>query len=115
MIDNINGVSSVVALILPTLTVMIFGEIIPQSFCTRYGLSVGARCGMLQNKLILDVKINIYVVVWLVRLLELIFLPIAFPMAWVLDKVLGEELGNIYSHKQLKGLIELHSHKRYPT
>eukprot|EP00026_Physarum_polycephalum_P007462 Phypoly_transcript_07522.p1 GENE.Phypoly_transcript_07522~~Phypoly_transcript_07522.p1 ORF type:complete len:526 (+),score=71.48 Phypoly_transcript_07522:47-1624(+) len=94
-IDSIHGVSSAVALILPTLTVMIFGEIIPQSFCTRYGLAVGARC------------------VWIVRFLQLIFLPIAFPMAWLLDKVLGEELGNIYSHHQLKGLIELHSHKRH--
>jgi hypothetical protein len=54
-----------------------------------------------------------FFVVWIVRFLQLVFFPIAYPMAWLLDKVLGEELGNIYSHHQLKGLIELHSHKRY--
>lgn len=94
-IDSIHGISQFVALFLPTITVMLFGEIIPQSFCTRYGLAVGARC------------------IWIVRFLELIFAPVAYPLAWILDKVLGEELGTVYSHHQLKGLIDIHSHKRH--
>lgn len=94
-IDSVPGISQFVALFLPTITVMLFGEIIPQSFCTRYGLAVGAHC------------------VWIVRFLQLFFSPIAWPLAWILDRVLGEELGTVYSHHQLKGLIDIHSHKRH--
>eukprot|EP01113_Clastostelium_recurvatum_P026788 TRINITY_DN3217_c0_g1_i3.p1 TRINITY_DN3217_c0_g1~~TRINITY_DN3217_c0_g1_i3.p1 ORF type:complete len:589 (-),score=139.79 TRINITY_DN3217_c0_g1_i3:12-1778(-) len=95
IIDRMPGAPPVVAFLLPTITVMIFGEIIPQSFCTRYGLSVGAK------------------LIWLVKILRLIFLPVAYPMAWLLDRILGEELGNIYTHRELAGLIDLHSQKKY--
>ena len=34
--------------------------------------------------------------------------PIAWPLAWVLDKVLGREVGTLYSRAELKHLITLH-------
>jgi len=34
--------------------------------------------------------------------------PVAWPLAWVLDKVLGREVGTLYSRAELKHLITLH-------
>jgi len=113
-IDSIPGASGWIALVLPTITVMIFGEIIPQSFCTRYGLAVGARLSMYSVLSRWCSRLNISNdIVWLVKGLQILFFPIAWPFAWVLNKVLGEELGNIYNHRELKTMIEMHSHKKY--
>ena len=48
-------------------------RIIPQALCTRYGLAIGYFCSPL------------------VLLLMAVFYPIAFPIAVLLDKVLGKE------------------------
>lgn len=81
-------VTSVVSLIL-------FGEIIPQAVCSRHALEIGAS------------MIN------LVKALRFAIYPIAAPIAFLLDKCLGQELGTIYNRDELKGLIDVHSRSKY--
>ena len=73
--------------------ILIFGEIIPQSFCSRYGLAAGAKTVEL---------------VWIIRM---ILLPVAWPLSKVLDRVLGEELGTIYSKHELKELFSMQAQR----
>ncbi|KAB2605275.1 DUF21 domain-containing protein [Pyrus ussuriensis x Pyrus communis] len=79
----------VVAVVLSVTFVLLFGEVIPQSICSRYGLSVGANF------------------VWLVRILMVICYPIAYPIAKVLDKVLGHS-DDLFRRAQLKALVSIH-------
>lgn len=82
--------SGVAGLIISTFIILIVGEIIPQSICSRHGLKIGARS------------------VVVVETLMFIFAPITWPIAWVLDKALGKDLGTVYSQEELKRLIDIH-------
>ena len=82
--------SGVFAAVIATLLIVIFGEIIPQAVFSRFALKLGAKAAPL------------------VRLLIWIFYPLSFPVAWILDKTLGEELPTIYSKQELVKLIEEH-------
>lgn len=61
------------AILISVTAILLFGEILPQAVCKRYGLEIGAYLA------------------WLVRLLMWIFFPIAYPIALLLDWMLGEE------------------------
>ena len=80
--------SGVVGGILSTAFILIFGEIIPQSFCSRYGLAAGSKT------------------VEVVQVFMLLMMPVAKPISIVLDRVLGAELGTVYSKNELKELIK---------
>jgi len=82
--------SGILGGIISTLLIVIMGEIIPQSACSRHGLVIGAYS------------------IWIVRFFMLVFLPIAWPISLVLDKVLGKDLGTVYSQEELKKLIKIH-------
>ncbi len=73
-----------------TLLVTIFGEIIPQSLFSRYALSLGARLS------------------WVVEAFMILLWPICAPLAWALDRILGDELPTIYSKRELVQIIEEH-------
>ena len=75
MLGNVAG--GVFAAIAATGLIVVFGEIIPQAAFARYALELGARTA------------------WMVEVIIILFYPIAKPMAWILDKVLGEEMRNI--------------------
>ena len=69
----------VTGLIVSTAVITVFGEIIPQAVCSRYALTIGAAC------------------TWYVYFFMAVTFPISFPISAILDKVLGEEVGNILS------------------
>lgn len=88
LIDNItSSLSAVLGTLLSTVFILIFGEIIPQSFCSRYGLAAGSKTADL------------------VGVIMFVLYPVAKPIAMVLDRLLGAELGQVYSKNELKELI----------
>ena len=82
--------SGVVAGIIATSLIFIFGEILPQAIFPRYALEIGARFSGL---------------IWF---LLIIFYPIAAPIAWVLDRILGDEPPLLYSKAELGEIIKYH-------
>ncbi|GAA6017934.1 hypothetical protein JCM10207_002711, partial [Rhodosporidiobolus poonsookiae] len=88
-LDSILG-GGVGAIVLSTTLIVIFGEIIPQSICARYGLRIGA------------------VAAPFVLALMYIEFPIAYPIAKLLDRLLGEEQGVTYKKAELKTFVGLH-------
>lgn len=84
-----------VALVVSVLSLMLFGEVIPQAVCSRHALQVGAF------------------LIGFVKVLRAILLPVAWPIAATLDAVLGEEIGTVYSRHELSGLIDAHSRNRH--
>jgi metal transporter CNNM len=82
--------SSFFAGLLSTGLIVIFGEIIPQATFSRYALFLG------------------YKLAWLVVILKYVFLPVSWPIAKFLDKILGEELPTVYTRSELMKLIEEH-------
>ncbi|NQV00069.1 MAG: DUF21 domain-containing protein [Parcubacteria group bacterium] len=85
-----NIASGVMAGLIATGLIVIFGEIIPQATFARYALSIGAKTA------------------WLVKIFIFILLPICWPLAWMLDKTLGEEMPSVYSKKELMKIVEEH-------
>ncbi|KAL5995871.1 hypothetical protein ACLOJK_025943 [Asimina triloba] len=79
-----------VAIILSVSFVLVFGEVLPQAICTRYGLAVGANF------------------VWLVRILMIVCYPIAYPIGKLLDCLLGHNESALFRRAQLKALVSIH-------
>ncbi|ORY22900.1 hypothetical protein BCR39DRAFT_550565, partial [Naematelia encephala] len=88
--DGVVG-GGIVAVVMSTALVVIFAEIIPQSVCSRYGLLIGARMAI-------PVRIMIYIAY-----------PLAWPIAKLLEYILGAHHGIIYRRSELKELINLHA------
>ncbi|KAG0708522.1 hypothetical protein DFH29DRAFT_1075467 [Suillus ampliporus] len=82
------GVQSVVV---STVLIVIFSEIIPQSLCTRHGLYFGAQMAGFTRVLIYLLGV------------------VAWPVAKLLELVLGPHHGIMYRRGELKELIALHS------
>ncbi|KAI8063098.1 hypothetical protein BDF21DRAFT_347515 [Thamnidium elegans] len=89
VLDSIIG-GGYLAVLISTALIVVFGEVIPQSICVRYGLAVGAKC----SNIVLFIMYVTY--------------PIAYPTACVLDYFLGESQGTIYKKAGLKSLVSLH-------
>jgi ankyrin repeat/SOCS box protein 13/metal transporter CNNM len=70
--------------------VLLFGEIIPQAICTRYGLRVGAYMS------------------WFVWILIAVLFIVAWPIAKLLDFLLGSDHTTFFRRAELKELVNLH-------
>ncbi|KAI1881025.1 hypothetical protein JX265_001265 [Neoarthrinium moseri] len=81
------GVAAVVG---STVLIVIFGEVLPQSICVRYGLQIGGY----MSKPVLFLMWAMF--------------PLAWPTAKLLDKLLGEDHGTVYKKSGLKTLVTLH-------
>lgn len=83
--------SGLVGFVMSTTVIVILGEIVPQSACSRHGLAVGAHT------------------VYIVYFFLVLFFPFAYPISFFLDLVLGREVGTIYSKNELKKLLDIHA------
>lgn len=70
--------------------VLLFGEIIPQAICQRYGLYIGAYLN------------------WLVIILIVVSLPISWPISKLLDYLLGHD-NHMFNRYKLKEFVSIHS------
>lgn len=70
--------------------VLIFGEVIPQAVCTRYGLAIGAALSPL------------------VYVLFVLTFVVSYPISKLLDFLLGTEHGTFYRRAELKALVGMH-------
>ena len=78
----------IVALLASTALIVVFGEIVPQAICSRHGVKAGSY---------LSILLYITIAVTFV---------FAYPIAAILDKVLGEEVGTIMSKTKMKKFFE---------
>ena len=86
-------VGEVGAVVLSVTAVLLFGEIIPQAICKTHSLAIGAKCA------------------WAVRGLQLLTFPISWPLAKLLDWLLGEQHGALLRRAQLTAFVDLHAEK----
>jgi len=77
--------------IVSTAFIVIFGEIIPQAACSRYALYIGSK------------------VIRIVQVLIILIFPLGWPISKCLDWVLGDELGYVYTNRELRNLVEVHT------
>ena len=76
MLDEI--VNMVASIILSVTAVLLFGEVIPQALCKKYGISIGANTR------------------WIIIPLMFILFPISWPISKLLDWLLGEGHGTYF-------------------
>lgn len=81
--------SGLVAVIVTTMLIVIFGEITPQAICSRHGLAVGAKT------------------IFIMKFFMAVTSPLSYPISKVLDYILGEEIGNVYNRERLKELVRV--------
>ncbi len=79
--------SGVVASVSATTLIFLFGEIIPQAAFSRHALWVGSRFAPIT------------------RVLMFLMYPITFPIAFTLDKLLGQEMPSLYSKTDLMQIV----------
>lgn len=84
--------SGLIAVIGSTLAIVILGEIVPQAFCARQGLAVGAKT------------------IYLTYAFMIITFPLSYPISRLLDCILGEEKGNVYDRERLMEFIRITGH-----
>ncbi|XP_013401397.1 DUF21 domain-containing protein At4g33700 [Lingula anatina] len=90
-LDRVSG--PITAILVSTTAVVLFGEVFPQALCTRFGLAIGA-----------------YMMPLVYTLMFLLFI-VAWPIAKLLDLLLGKEHGTFYRRAELGVLVDLHADK----
>lgn len=84
--------SGLIAVIGSTLAIVVLGEIVPQAFCARQGLAIGAKT------------------IYLTYAFMILTFPLSYPISRLLDCVLGEEKGNVYDRERLMEFIKITGH-----
>ena len=79
-----------IAVAVSTFLIVVFGEILPQAFFAKYALDVGYRF------------------VPIVKILLIVFYPVAYPIGWLLEKIMGKEEDTIWSKEELAEVIKDH-------
>lgn len=87
--------SGVVAAFAATTLIFLFGEIIPQAVLSRKAMKVGSACAPL------------------VKALMFITAPITYPIAYILDRMLGAEMPGIYSRHEIMEIVSEHEDSEY--
>ncbi|KAJ8250339.1 hypothetical protein COCON_G00222610 [Conger conger] len=88
LLDDIAG-SGLIAVVVSTIGIVIFGEIVPQAICSRHGLAVGANT------------------IFLTKFFMLMTFPASYPVSKLLDHVLGQEIGTVYNREKLLEMLRV--------
>nr|XP_014349746.1 PREDICTED: metal transporter CNNM2 [Latimeria chalumnae] len=88
LLDDIAG-SGLVAVVISTIGIVIFGEIAPQAICSRHGLAVGANT------------------IFLTKFFMLLTFPASYPVSKLLDCLLGQEIGTVYNREKLLEMLRV--------
>ncbi|KAJ1734522.1 hypothetical protein LPJ72_002310 [Coemansia sp. Benny D160-2] len=89
VMHSILGGGGLASIVISTSLIFLFGEIIPQALCTRFGLAIGAFFA------------------YPVKILQLALSPLGYPIALLLDHILGAGHSLVYKKPQLKELVSL--------
>ncbi|XP_062160021.1 DUF21 domain-containing protein At1g47330 [Alnus glutinosa] len=81
------------AILISVTLILMFGEILPQAVCTRYGLKVGSTMAPL------------------VRVLLWLFFPISYPISKVLDWMLGKGHAVLLRRAELQTFVTFHGNE----
>jgi metal transporter CNNM len=87
--------TGVFASFLATTLIFIFGEIGPQALFSRHAMAFGSRLAPLT------------------RVLLVVAYPVAFPVAYVLDRLIGHATPEMYSHRELMQIVSEHEDSEY--
>ncbi|KAF4047067.1 CBS domain-containing protein [Phytophthora infestans] len=82
--------SGLVGFFASTILILICGEIVPQSLCSRHALAIGSMF------------------VPVVRVLRIMLYIFAKPVSYVLDRTVGEDVGTVFTKRELQKLVEIH-------
>lgn len=86
--------SGLAGFLISTIVIVLFGEIIPQSLCSRHALLISAR------------------LVPVVRAVILLLYPFSKPISLALDYTLGKDVGTVFSRRELTQLLEIHARQK---
>lgn len=89
--------SGVIAGIIATGLIVVFGEIVPQAVISRHALWFGSRT------------------IWFTKFVLVVLYPIAYPIARTLDYFLGKEIPTVYSRHELMEIISEHEDSEHST
>jgi metal transporter CNNM len=89
--------SGVLAGLIATGLIVIFGEIVPQAVISRHALWFGSRT------------------IWFTRIAVVLAFPVAYPIAKTLDYFLGSDIPTVYSKKELMDIISEHEESEHST
>ncbi|XP_013931971.1 PREDICTED: metal transporter CNNM4-like [Thamnophis sirtalis] len=88
LLDTVIG-ENIWSIVMATISIVLFGEILPQAITSRHGLAIGANT------------------VFITRLVMFLTFPVAYPISKLLDYLLGQEMGTVYNREKLMEMLRL--------